>query len=95
MPGSADGRTVDGVDADWLYRRVVLPLGGAGLLLGVAGLVLTGTHYTSPEGSVLGHLGYAGFVDDVSTAALAGWGVFLAGAAYRARYVNEDGNDVE
>lgn len=82
-----------GVDAEWLYRRLVLPVAGAGLLLGFAGLVLTGTHHTSPEGSVLGHLGFAPLVDAVSTAALAGWVVFLAGAAYRARYVSDDGKD--
>lgn len=33
------------MDADWWYRRVVLPAGGLGLLAGLASLLLLGAGY--------------------------------------------------
>jgi hypothetical protein len=82
------------MDADWWYRRLVLPAGGLGLLAGFASLLLTGTYHGPSNGGLLSLLGYGGYASLVDWLGLAGFGVLLLAAGYRVRYVaGEEGVD--
>ncbi|WP_254823497.1 hypothetical protein [Haloglomus halophilum] len=75
------------MDTDWWYRRVVLPAGGLGLLLGLASLLLTGTYRGPADGGLLALVGYGTYAPLVDWLGLAGFATLLLAAGFRARYV--------